>query len=584
VHFPLRARTALLLALATLLLSSHGPALGQAAPWRSTLYPEDWRPGQADTEGRFLHDFSYAGYHRGEKPIPTDPPGRVYTVTEAPYLADPSGVEDATDAIQRAIDDAGAAGGGIVHLPAGTYRVTIRPGKRSALHIHDSGVVLRGEGPGTRIFNDDEVVRQKEIIRVSPGEGLLDWSRNEQDTRRITADLRDPATEIPVSDVSGYAVGDWIVLRSDVTPAFAAEHRMREDQWYTARQKGVMFYRRVTAVDPLEQRLTIHVPTRYVLKTRDNARVYKVAAHLSEVGIEHLAIGGRQNTTGGYGANDYSKEGTGAFEVHGSHAIQINHVVDGWVRGVRTFRPPGNAANVHLNSNGLILNMAAFLTVADCHFARPLYEGGGGNGYMYTLRSNESLIRDSIGEHSRHNFDFKSMWSSGNVILDSRGKDGSLATDFHMHLSPSNLFDNFVLDNENIEGRYRPYGTNNDHGQTTTQSVFWNTTAIDEGNRLTSEQWGWGYVIGTRGSAIRVDTPTGHGTAPKDHVEGVGEGERLEPRSLYVDQLERRLSNRPEPTAPSSPSPEPSMTPSSTPERTATPVPVLRLLLPIVKR
>ena len=44
----------------------------EALAWESTLYPKDWEPGFADSEGRFLHDFSYAGYHRGEIPIPKD--------------------------------------------------------------------------------------------------------------------------------------------------------------------------------------------------------------------------------------------------------------------------------------------------------------------------------------------------------------------------------------------------------------------------------------------------------------------------------------------------------------------------------
>ena len=76
-----------------------------------------------DEEGRFLHDFSYAGYHMGEVNIPPDPPGAVIDVTQAPYHADKTGVFDATAAIQAAIDDSSADGGGIVYLPPGTYRI-----------------------------------------------------------------------------------------------------------------------------------------------------------------------------------------------------------------------------------------------------------------------------------------------------------------------------------------------------------------------------------------------------------------------------------------------------------------------------
>ena len=40
------------------------------APWRSSLYPEDWRPGYKDSLGRFLHDFSYAGYRLMARTVP----------------------------------------------------------------------------------------------------------------------------------------------------------------------------------------------------------------------------------------------------------------------------------------------------------------------------------------------------------------------------------------------------------------------------------------------------------------------------------------------------------------------------------
>jgi hypothetical protein len=103
--------------LAVALLALGGAARAQT--WRSALYPEDWTPGYKDAQGRFLHDFSYAGYRRGEAPIPDPPPGAAYTVNVVTQFgADNTGVGDSTLAIQRAIDDVGAAGEGIVYLPA----------------------------------------------------------------------------------------------------------------------------------------------------------------------------------------------------------------------------------------------------------------------------------------------------------------------------------------------------------------------------------------------------------------------------------------------------------------------------------
>ena len=45
-------------------------------PWRSTLYPEDWTPASTDAEGRYLPDFSYAGY-RNRTPNQAAPPPHI---------------------------------------------------------------------------------------------------------------------------------------------------------------------------------------------------------------------------------------------------------------------------------------------------------------------------------------------------------------------------------------------------------------------------------------------------------------------------------------------------------------------------
>ena len=54
----------------------------------------------------------------GEDPIPENPVGNIYDVTQPQYNADKTGASDSTLSIQKAIDDAQAAGGGIIYLPA----------------------------------------------------------------------------------------------------------------------------------------------------------------------------------------------------------------------------------------------------------------------------------------------------------------------------------------------------------------------------------------------------------------------------------------------------------------------------------
>lgn len=64
---------------------------------------------------------------------------KAYSVKASPYLAAGNGVADDTAAIQAAIDACTAAGGGVVYLPKGTYKIT-------AALVLKAGVSLVGDG------------------------------------------------------------------------------------------------------------------------------------------------------------------------------------------------------------------------------------------------------------------------------------------------------------------------------------------------------------------------------------------------------------------------------------------------------
>jgi hypothetical protein len=524
-------------------MTTSGPT---RADWRSSLYPSDWSPGYRDSEGRFLHDFSYAGYHKGEASIPTNPPGNVYDVTSPPYNADNTGATDTTSAIQSAIDAAGEAGGGVVYLPAGTYPVKPQ-GKDAdyALLINKSHVVLRGEGKeSTFIYNDEPDMRFKNVIYVRPGGGEVIWtpdSEDEDNVVSVTSDKRETNWQLPVSSLSGFEQGDWVVVRTDATQDWIDEHRMT-NKWNSGLM-GVAFYRRISRVQEAEQALIIDIPLRYWMKTRDNFRVYKITPHLQEVGLEGFSIGMRENNTPGTGDEDFEIEGTGAYEMHASHAIEMNHAVDCWIKNVSSYGPSSNSRDVQILSNGIRLYYTRNVTIDQSYMAKPQYEGAGGNGYGFTIQAQENLITNSKGYHTRHNFSFTKLVTSGNVLYNCITERGRYETDFHMWLSMANLIDNMTVEFEELRATYRTSGTVV-HGQTTTQSVFWNTHGLSyrdgKNSIVASQQFKWGYVIGTRGPASRVDRPVSEITDPKDFVEGEGVGDSLRPQSLYLDQLNRR--------------------------------------------
>ncbi|MFO7725169.1 MAG: DNRLRE domain-containing protein [Oceanipulchritudo sp.] len=529
--------------------------------WRSTLYPADWQPpaGKQFMKDAMLQDFSYAGYQRGDVPVPlvTEP---LFPVAD--YGADASGTTDATAAIQAAIDAAAEAGGGVVLLGEGTYKVAVPEGGSQALLIAHPKIVLRGAGTDkTFIFNTTTAMRSRAVITVRPPAGS-NWRTATGPAVSITADLEGPALTIPVADAAPFSVDQWVVLRADATAAYIADLNMT-DLWEGAHAAsslgGPLFYRRITGVDDSANTIDIDSPTRFILLTRDNARVVRTHDFLEEIGLEGFSIGNMQHPgTSGWEEQDYTDRDSGSYDTHASYLVKWQGVRNSWMHSVHSFQPEDNTKPVHMLSNGVQLLYARGITLQDVRMQRPQYGGGGGNGYMIRFSAaQECLALDCVVEWNRHGFVFSGMQTSGNVIhrgLARRtawqaegGRTNGRGSDHHMHLSQSNLIDNVTLDEDFFQAAWRGTWGTVPHGLSATHSVYWNL----EGLRylsgrpfiVESEQFAHGYVIGTRGPASEIRLPRSQGarTDPIDHREGVGEGDSLWPQSLYQDQRARRL-------------------------------------------
>ncbi|MDD4688302.1 MAG: glycosyl hydrolase family 28-related protein [Eubacteriales bacterium] len=515
--------------------------------WRSVLYPEDWAPGFTTGDGLFLQDYSYAGYHMGEEPVPTGDIGEIFNVTDPLYGADNTGAVDSTLAIQSAIDAAQLAGGGTIYLPEGTYKVSpIETGR--VFTITHSNILIKGDGADkTKIYNTEPYMRMTTIFNFCPT-GFVDWaSLDEFNVAKVTKDLGELDKVIPVESVAEYKAGDWIFIKMDATKDFIAEHG-QTNLWKTDIQP-IQYYRQVIQVDEVNKTLTIDIPVRYTLKMRDNARVFRSnVAHLEEVGIKDMSFGMLENTKAGLAEEDYTTEGTAAYESHLSRLIGITHTVNGWITNIGTFKPAENTKDIHIISDGIDLRFCRSVTVDDCNIQKPLYEGGGGNGYLFNLKGQECLIINCYAYHGRHNYSFGGMYCSGNVLTASTSATAKKETDHHLHLAHANLIDSMIMKGDQLEAINRnSYGSTNRHGQTSTQVVFWNSKGDSyqsgESSLVETQQYGMGYVVGTKGAAYKVSAYEGDSTSPMDFVEGVGTGDTLVPQSLYLDQLERRIAS-----------------------------------------
>ena len=501
-------------------------------PWRSALYPSDWTPEHSDPEGRFLHDFSYAGYRGGGVPLGQDLP-----TLELQLVADPTGEVDATEALQALLDGAAEAGGAIVVVPAGTYRVD------GVLTVSGSRVVLRGEGAelSRLVFSRFE--------GLAYGNHLTFHGNLTTDVEAaLVEDAPNRAWAVRVADVSGLAVGDDVQIGWFISEAFVAEHGMSET-WKAFNDTWQPFFHRTivaidTDVDPPSVQLD--VPLRYPALTRDSATLRKVSGYLSECGVEDLGLAN---------AIAYAD----AWTLNQVHVLGFDRVKDSWIRGVRSFASPlapseGLGAGAHVQSSGIIVRNAKRVSVVDSHIGAAQNRGSGGNGYLFELRqSSEVLFADCSAEDGRHNF--IQNWGFGAtgcvwLRVHSRGSQvwhaqdipelsvGSVS-EFHHSLATANLIDQSLIEDGWSALNRGDYSTG--AGHTATQSVFWNTSGD---GTLRSRQFGWGYVIGTAPELLvkSGDHPTGAGSEPLDWVEGLGAGSVLDPPSLYEDQLARRLA------------------------------------------
>jgi hypothetical protein len=541
-------------------------AAEQNEMWRSELYPQDWLPPVHTNfeTNKLIQDFSYAGYHYGAVKLP-EPYKPIFDAV-ARFHADPTGKRDSTSAIQRAIDAAEKAGGGVVFLPEGIYRIHPDEKESSCLTINSPKIILRGAGVDrTRLLNTERVMRNKSIIQVSstvfgwelPSKRIKGAKRG---TTPLSRDVTTPTRLIHVESTEDFATGDWVVLRADATEEFIEEHNSTE-YWsgHNRALGGVRFLRQLKAVHPEVSAVEIDIPVRYYLKIRDQARMHQAPPLLEEVGLEDFSIANLENTQkDGWGEPDYKNDVSGSYEVHGCYAIRFINVRNAWARRIKSWHPEENKTKTHILANGIRCDWSRSITIEGCDFQWPQYGGGGGNGYMYRLNnSQEILVQRSAARNMRHGFDIANMSSSGNVLHECEtqntgyqgGGDGRTAgkgSDHHMFLSQSSLIDNCIADRDWFEARHRGTAGGIAHAQTSVHCVFWNTCgrSYEEKVRyiVRSQQARYGYVIGTRGDVYEVNIKSGAITAPIDHIEGIGKGDTLEPQSLYLDQLKRRVS------------------------------------------
>lgn len=379
---------------------------------------ENWSP-----ESR-LPDFSFAGYHSGEDPLPE------YEVTAnvLDFGGKGDGKTDCTQAFRDAINKTEQ---GAILIPAGRYLIS------DIIWLEKPNLVLRGEGPGKTVITTNRTLEEvkpnmgattsgKPTSRYSWSGGFLWMKGNIRDQKlaQITSEMKRGSRELTLSTPVKLKTGERVVIElMDDRNKSLINHLYSGEPDNTSEIKKTIKPRFVSKVTHVkDNQITLERPLCFDIRQEWSPVLKTFAPSVQESGIEDLSIE--------FPVTPYK----GHFTELGFNGIAMNHVSDCWVR------------NVHIaNCDSGIYVSGYFCTV---------------DGLVITSerpRNKDSRNRTQTGHHGISmgtdclvtNFDIQthfihditlSKLNSGNVIKNGRGENLSL--DHHKVVSHDNLFTN----------------------------------------------------------------------------------------------------------------------------------------------
>jgi hypothetical protein len=487
----------------------------KAGPRYSKLWGREGERWKADSR---LTDFSYAGYHRGEKAIPV----RKAEADVKAFGAVGDGKADDTDAFKRAI--AGSKGK-VIAVPPGRYVIT------DFLYFRDSGTCLKGAGPDKSVLwfptplneikpNWGATTSGRKTSNYSWSGGFL-YVRGSL-SRKALAEVIGPAKRgdraLSVSSAASFRPGQDVRLElSDTKEQTLARYLYAGDPgpMKNLRNRAIeSLLCRVTRVDRAERKIEFDRPLRTDVRAEWRPRLYSAVAGVEEVGIEDLGFE--------FPNTPYK----GHFTELGFNAIALHGCRNCWVRNVRITNAD---SGIFVGGNNVTLSRIVIDSQRKTERQR---KATGHHGV--TLGGQDNLLR-RFEYRTRFMHDITvTNRSAGNVAAAGSGPD--LCFDHHCHAPHANLFTDIDLG----EGsRMFQSGGGAALGRhCAAWETFWNIRA------RRGQDWprGWGpdlmNFVGVQTGRPSVTDRAGRWFESIDP-------QALQPRNLYEAQLERRLGRKP---------------------------------------
>lgn len=471
-------------------------------------------------EGR-LPDFSFAGYRRGEAPLPA--PEVTHNVKD--FGAKGDGV---TDDSQAFLDALAAMESGVLLVPEGRYLLT------KMLVIDKPNIVLRGEGPDKTVFYCPTPLNDIAPNWGATTSGLptsnYSWSggfiaiRGSFQSARL-AGIATPtprgANSIEVDDPAPFTPGQEVEIRQNDTADNTLAHHLYSDDPRTSLDKlnGRTVASLVTRITAIEgNRLTVDRTLRFDLRPEWKPEVHRFAPTVTESGVEALGFDFPNTPYGGH------------FTELGYNAIAIGAAAHCWVRNV----------HIHNADSGVFVS-GVFNTIDGITFTserapepeKKNIADRKAQGHHGVILGDDNLCTN-FNLQSKFIHDLCVSGSAGNVY--SNGRGANLSFDHHRNVPYENLFTNIhVGAGTEI---WRSGGGQDLGAHCAARGTFWGIRA-DQPLPLPDENWGpWSMnFVGLRTEAPATTAPDGRWVEPIAP-------DQLSPANLHEAQLKRRLAGR----------------------------------------
>jgi len=460
---PIRFATSLLILSSILGWSNKTPEQSPSCTYSSLwgVKGEKWNPA-----GR-LPDFSYAGYHAGERRIRKTPTTRDF---KRDFKAKGDGQTDDSEALLNAIDKIKQ---GVLFIPEGTYVIAKR------IDITKGNLVLRGAGPGKTILLFPKSLTDL-FGNKAQGTETSEWSfrpglinvtgKDPIDGTTMLAAVTAPAKRsdrtLQLSKKIAVKKGEWIRLaESDPPKHNAATGSLIRYLYGDLMPPGpdlistlhvVRFLSRVKSVSG--NSIELERPLPYDVRAEWNPEIHRFRPSVQEFGIEQLSIH--------FPWSPYQ----GHFREKGYNGIFLTNVAHSWISDVEI----QNADfGIDLNATNFCTVNNVTLTTSKTRAVEADARGTSGHHGIDVSHGTENLVTN-FNIRTQFVHDISVEWYALHSVF-SNGRGDNLNMDHHREANYSSLFSNLDCG----EGK-RPFdsgGSNNRGAHSGAYSTFWNVHA-----------------------------------------------------------------------------------------------------------